>query len=340
MAVAAVMLAGALPAPANATVPTVDRPLAIAVSPTSAGPVVISSSGVVSKPIVALAGLGFIVRHPTLPVFYAANERGARQGRVTAFSFVDGRAALLGSASTGLAPVALALDPLGRFLVSADYNGASITRVPVRENGSLGKAVTVKVPSGKGPDPSRQDRPHPHSVAISADGQFVVVTDLGGDALHVYELASLRLVGTERLPPGTGPRTAAFVNAFTIVVTEELSGSVSWWEFDRGNLRFGRRIALNSTIPSDAVVSDGDGEPTVLVIARGTDELVEVLATGLGQRWPTGRCGARVAQWSADGALLVACTKAGALRTLRLGRGELREGPTGSLTAISGLVAL
>jgi hypothetical protein len=340
VAVAASTLFVPAPAALSAAVPPPlpDPPYAVVVAPTSPGPVVVSSSGAVSKPIAALPGLGFIVRHPTLPVFYVAGERSAR-GRVSAFTLDAGRARLLGSVTTGAAPVDIAVDPLGRFLLTADYNGGSVTRVTLSDQGRPTKSSTVKVPAGSGPVLSRQSAAHPHSAAISADSRFAVISDLGGDALHMYETNTLRLIGTERLPAGTGPRTIVFVDAFTLVVSEELSGSVSWWRFDAGRLQLEQRFALTTTIPSDVIVSgESSSGPSVLVIGRGTDELIEISATGTGRRWPLGRCGARVGRWSSDGNLVLTCAKTGQLRRLRLDPGgTLTEGPLSTLAVISGV---
>ncbi len=317
-----------------------DPPFVIAVSPSAAGPVIVATSGAVSKPIATLAGLSFIVRDPIRPVFYAAQERGPR-GRITALALTAvGRARILGSAATGAAPVDIAVDPLGRFLLTADYTGGSVTRVTLGVDGRPGQALTVKVPAGSGPNPLRQAAPHPHGVALSTDGRLAVVADLGGDALHVYDTATLRLLGTERLPPGSGPRTVAVIDAFTLAVTEELSGSVSLWRFDRGRLELAQRFALNSTIPSDVVVNVNDDSslPGVLVIGRGTDEVVEVSSTGLGRRWALGRCGARVGRWSTNGELVLACGISGTLRRVRLDPdGRLTEGPSSDMRAISGM---
>ena len=298
----------------------IDAPFAIVVSPSLSGPVIVRQSGAVSKPLLALSGLSFIVRHPTLAVFYVAHELGPSNRRITAFVLTDGRARIIGTAATGTAPVNIAVDPLGRYLVSADYNGGGITRVALNAKGVPGRSIRVPVPPGSGPDTDRQRRPHPHSVALSGDGRYAVVADLGADALLVFDATGLGLLAIEQLPPGTGPRTAAFIDPVTLVVSEELSATVSWWSFDAGRLRLVARFPLDSAAPSDVIVAERSSPgPGVLVIGRGSDELIEVDATGTGRRWPVAGCGARVGRWSADGELVLACGHAGTLRRHRLG---------------------
>ncbi len=316
-----------------------DPPFAIAVSPSLRGPVLVSQSGAVSKPLLFLPGLSFVVRHPTLAVFYVAHELGPRNHRITAFVLTDGGARVIGTATTGAAPVHIAVDPLGRFLVSADYNGGGVTKVMLDRHGVPRRSLRIAVPGGSGPDRDRQRSPHPHSVALSADGLYAVVADLGTDSLLVYETGGFGLLATEQLPPGTGPRTAVFEGPFMLVVSEELSGTVSWWAFDAGRLRLVKRSFLDSGAPSDVIVAERSSTgPGVLVIGRSRDELIEVGPDGLGRRWALGACGARVGRWTDDGELVLACGRAGVLRRARLGpTGTLTEKPATAVGGVSGL---
>lgn len=316
-----------------------DPAFAVAVSPSLGGPVLVRQSGAVSKPLLALTGLSFIVRHPTLAVFYVAHELGPRNHRITAFVVRDGRADVIGTATTGAAPVHIAVDPLGRFLVSADYNDGGITKVVLDAHGAPRRATRVRVPGGRGPDVNRQRSPHPHSVALSEDGRFAVVADLGTDSLLVYDATGLGLLATEQLPPGTGPRTAVFVDPFTLVVSEELSATVSWWTFDGGRLRLVKRSALDSAAPSDVIVARGSSPvPGVVVIGRGQGDLVEVGPTGPARRWPIPGCGARVGRWTGDDELVLSCGRSGVIRRLRLDDGgRVTEGTTAAVRGVTGL---
>lgn len=67
--------------------------------------------------------------------------------------------------------------------------------------------------AGPGPDPSRQEAPHPHEVFLDPKGQFVLVPDLGADLVRVFAVDGLNLVSVDPLKaaPGSGPRHVEFL---------------------------------------------------------------------------------------------------------------------------------
>jgi len=77
----------------------------------------------------------WIARHPELPVLYAVEETD--EGRVHAWRLEDGRPAEeLGSGDTGGSePAHLAVDTTGRFLITANYSGGSVSVNYLDENG-------------------------------------------------------------------------------------------------------------------------------------------------------------------------------------------------------------
>lgn len=316
----------------------------VAVSSRADGPVVVGADGNISPTITGLRGLSYIAAHPALPVYYATKESGSRNRIFVAFAqTVDGWTEL-GRATTGTGPVHIALDADGRTAFVAGYTDGTLTRIVLDERGVPRTAKTVRLPRGRGADPSRQQGPHAHSSAVSADDRYVVVADLGTDALHVFDASSLSLIRTERLPPGTGPRTAAFVDPFTMAVSEELRGGLSWWSFRDGRLTFIRRVALERSVASDVIVRPdalaGQG-PQTLVISRATDELIGVSANGEERRWATPGCGARFGAWTADDTIALACTRGGDVRHISLGAGgEFEERARVTLGAVSAVVAL
>lgn len=316
----------------------------LGVSPRSSGPLIVAPDTQASPTVSGLPGLTYVVAHPTLPVFYATKESGSGNRVVVALTHSATGWRELGRATTGTGPVHIALDSAGRTAFVAGYTDGSITRVILDERGVPTAAKRVRLAAGRGPDPKRQRGPHAHSSAVSADDRFVVVADLGTDSLHIFDARTLGLLRTERLPPGTGPRTAVFVDSFTLVVSEELRGGVSWWSFDNGRLTLVRRTALDGTTPSDVIVrpdaSAGTG-PAVIVISRGTDELIGVSFDGETRRWPTPGCGARHGSWTENGDLVLACTRGGEIRRLRLGSAATAEvRSTTALAAVSGFAEI
>lgn len=79
-----------------------------------------------------------------------------------------------------------------------------------------------------GPNPIRQNAPHPHEVHIDPTGQYLLAPDLGADLVRIYALDSETLERTAVAPlvsaPGTGPRHGVFLvtekKTFYFLVTE------------------------------------------------------------------------------------------------------------------------
>ncbi|MCA1645744.1 MAG: lactonase family protein, partial [Chloroflexi bacterium] len=151
-------------------------------------------------------------------MLYAVNEQ-AEDGAVSAFA-VDrssGRLTFVNRvAAHGADPAHLSIDPSGGWLLVANYSGGSIAALPIQPDGALGEASDVVRHTGRGPHPDRQQGPHPHMILADPAGEFILVPDLGLDAVLAYRLdrTAGRLVAQPeaggRLPPGAGPRHLGF----------------------------------------------------------------------------------------------------------------------------------
>ena len=101
----------------------------------------------------------------------------------------------------------------GRRVLVANYQGASLASLPIREDGSLEPASQVIPFQGTGPDPKRQTQSYLHGVVTDAEGRFAYACDLGSDRVWSFRLADGALTPTTpaagRTPPGSGPRHAA-----------------------------------------------------------------------------------------------------------------------------------
>ncbi|MEV4493091.1 lactonase family protein [Micromonospora coxensis] len=156
----------------------------------------------------------FLVRHPALPVLYAANELA--EGQVSAFG-VGERGDLTPLAvrsSGGAEPCHLAVAPDGGHLFVANYGGGSVAVLPLDARGVPGERSDLVVHEGHGPDPERQERAHCHMVSPDPGGGPLLAVDLGTDSIYRYDLdaASGRLVPRAprvRTAAGTGPRHLA-----------------------------------------------------------------------------------------------------------------------------------
>jgi 6-phosphogluconolactonase len=195
----------------------------------------------------------WLTRHPWLPVLYAVAETD--EGHVRAWRLEDDAPAQpLGTGETGGAePAHLTVDPSGRFLITANYSGGSISVHRLDPDGSIRERTDLVRHEGRGHHP-RQEAAHPHMVRAIADG--LLVTDLGGDGIYRYQLTDegrLTADGVTRTPPGSGPRHVLPVGA-RYYVTAELSGEV---------LVYDRDWRLLGTVP--ASTSPGQNQPSELV---------------------------------------------------------------------------
>lgn len=156
-------------------------------------------------------------------VLYAVSETGSHdgQGSVAAFRIDPHRRALtpLGQQLSGGAdPAHLRVLPGGRRLVVANYSGGSLALFALEEGtGRIMQQLDLVRHEGTGPDPDRQEGPHPHMVAVDPRTGDLLIPDLGTDAVWTYRIGQHphgqdRLMPTGRIacPPGSGPRHLAF----------------------------------------------------------------------------------------------------------------------------------
>jgi 6-phosphogluconolactonase len=203
--------------------------------------------------VIAADSPSWIARHPDLPVVYAVSE--TTDGRVCAWSLADGVPDReLGRGDTGGAePAHLAVDPAGRYLITANYSGGSISVHRLGPDGSIGERTDLIRHEAHGEDP-RQEQAHPHMV--QATSGELLVTDLGGDAIYRYRLTpegKLMQQGVIPAPPGSGPRHLLTVGDRTYV-TAELTGQVLVYDMD---------WQLLGVVPASATT--GHNQPSELV---------------------------------------------------------------------------
>ncbi|WP_162243476.1 beta-propeller fold lactonase family protein [Leifsonia sp. Root4] len=186
---------------------------------------------VAQTPDAGLADLGtavvvdspsYLVRHPRLPVVYAACEVA---GEMWAFAVAengeadsDPRAAVRLSPLGGPWPAGalvchVAVDPDGRWLVSSSYGDGIVCLFTLDERGEVvarfeGAAAIDHAAVAAGVPP-RQSRAH--AALVLPDGR-IASTDLGHDLLRVWSVDpsengfALRLDQELALPTGSGPR--------------------------------------------------------------------------------------------------------------------------------------
>jgi len=195
---------------------------------------------------------GFLALHPNGTKLYAVAQQ-ERVGGVAAYRIeADGGLEFFHFESTGDGGAAhLAVHPTGKFLLTAQYGGGSVSFLPLDGDGKPSTATVHKHKGGSAVVEGRQNAPHPHWCGFSPDGKFALIPDLGLDGIVIYAVdpghASITRHGFAESVPGGGPRHMRFSNdGKHIYLLNELSLSTSVFSWDAATGKAG----LVSTTPS------------------------------------------------------------------------------------------
>jgi 6-phosphogluconolactonase len=204
----------------------------------------------------------FLVLHPTGKYLYAVGftgpGTGPRIGLVSAFAVdpVSSKLTLINQQSSGGGgPVRIAIDQAGTHVVVANYGTGNVSVLPVEADGRLDTATALMQHTGWGPNPSRQEGPHAHSVVLDPAGQFAFACDLGIDKVMIYQFdaagGTLTRHGSATLAPGSGPRHLTFSpdGNFAYVISEMLS-TITVFRYDSSEGKLTERQTI-STLASD-----------------------------------------------------------------------------------------
>ncbi len=176
---------------------------------------------------------------------YAVNE--IKDGMVAAYSFKNNKLNLLQLKSVKSAdPCYITLSPDEHNIFVANYAGGSITQFHRFADGLISNAQQFIQHDGKSKNPTRQDKAHVHGAFFSPQGDYLLTPDLGMDQVNIYPYSANNSVPlnienakTINSKPGAGPRHIAFSkNGHYLYVIEELSGSISVYQFEKGKTTF------------------------------------------------------------------------------------------------------
>ncbi|MDA0578087.1 MAG: beta-propeller fold lactonase family protein [Verrucomicrobia bacterium] len=88
----------------------------------------------------------------------------------------------------GTASCYVATDATAKTLLVANYTSGDVASLPIRDDGTLGEAVSYAKHEGTGGNPEVQKGPHAHSFVVSPDNRFAFAADLGIDTIMAYRL--------------------------------------------------------------------------------------------------------------------------------------------------------
>jgi 6-phosphogluconolactonase len=191
-----------------------------------------AATGEVSEPELAaeIANPSFLTIHPNHRFLYAVSEDPLSLGPpkdhasyVSAYAIdsATGRLRLLNTIPTGgTSTCYLSMDKTGKFVLLANFGSGSISVVRANEDGSLGQQTAFVQHLGHGsPDVPVQSGPHPHTILVSPDNRYVIVSDLGVDKVFIYHFDETTGMLSPLDPPfaavepGGGPRRFLFDRA-------------------------------------------------------------------------------------------------------------------------------
>lgn len=207
----------------------------------------------------------WIAFSPDRRMLYAVNElddyKGTHGGALSAYQLGDEGEIVLKNILPvmGAAPCHVSADCRGCFVYTANYNGGSMSRFRLAEDGSLSEMdwqLVHRFGEKENRDnrerlrnPIRQENPHVHSAAI--EGDFLWIADLGTDEISCLEADrsgdAMECAASVFLPAGSGPRSIAFApDKKKVYVTCELSNEIAVLEWEEED----RKITLQQMISS------------------------------------------------------------------------------------------
>lgn len=193
---------------------------------------------------------GFLALHPDGSKLYAVATREG-VGGVAAYRLADdGTLDFYHFEPTGDGSAAhLAVHPSGKFLLTAQYGGGSVSLLTLDANGKPGTATVTKHQGGSRVIEGRQGSPHPHWCGFSPDGRYALIPDLGLDGIVIYavdwEKPEIISHSFAESVPGGGPRHMRFsTDGRHIYLLNELSLCVLVFAWDAAS---GNATAVSNT---------------------------------------------------------------------------------------------
>jgi 6-phosphogluconolactonase len=138
------------------------------------------------------------------------------------------------------------MDKTGKFVLLGNFGSGSVAVLRVHDDGSLGEQTAFVQHLGHGsPSVPVQSSPHPHTILVSPDNRYVIVSDLGTDKVYIYHfddktgMLSPLDPAFAQTEPGAGPRRFLFDHEgkFGYQLNEMGSTLITYaWDPEKGSL--------------------------------------------------------------------------------------------------------
>jgi 6-phosphogluconolactonase len=230
-----------------------------------------AATGELSEPELAaeMINPSFLTISPNHRFLYAVSEDPLSLGPpldhasyVSAFAIdaTTGTLRLLNTVpASGTSTCYISIDKTGKYVMMANFGSGSVSVVRVKEDGSLGELSAFIQNIGHSVDPGIQTEPHTHSILVSPDNRYAIVSDLGLDKVLIFrfDAATGKLSPPDppfaTVYPGGGPRHFAFDPAGKFgYQLSEMSGTVDVyaWDSSKGTLT---EVQRAQTTPHDFI---------------------------------------------------------------------------------------
>lgn len=220
----------------------------------------------VSKQVSKIDGISnpsYLTVSPNERFVYAVSENEGDDALACSFAFDRkyGKLTAINSQRTrGGSPCYINTDASGRHIITANYSGGNISVFDTKKDGSLlptEQVIEFNKSSNGAATPIASKL---HCVMFSPDGKTLFADDLGKDKIHKFTVdysakadsksPFLKLSSPEAfdIEKGSGPRHLTFhPNKKFAYLINELSGKVTAFSYDKGNLKSIQYIASDVT---------------------------------------------------------------------------------------------
>ena len=193
-------------------------------------------------------------------IIYSVAEGGADDSYIYSLKYCPDSMtlAIAGHDKTlGSSPCFVMADWKRGMAFTANYSGGSLSVFGAGGSGNVARQKVLNF-RGRGVHPSRQEKPHIHSVYYSPDSSRIWACDLGTDRIRVIRADDFTYTGEEDivLPDGSGPRHICFHSSgkYAYVITE-LSGDVVVLDIKDGSM-----AEIIQTVKADTVGGEGSAD--------------------------------------------------------------------------------